>query len=70
MQVCVWIWTLVFCSVCTQILVTVTIQKHYYLYNVANAKEALELAKLQEHTEQMKHQEEIRVIHSYCVVDD
>ena len=31
------------------------------LYNVANAKEALELAKLQEQTEQLKHQEEIRV---------
>ena len=31
------------------------------MYNAAHAKEALELAKMQEHTEQIKHQEEIRV---------
>ena len=31
------------------------------MYNIAHAKEALELAKMQEHTEQIKHQEEIRV---------
>ena len=32
-----------------------------YLVHTAHAKEALELAKMQEHTEQIKHQEEIRV---------
>ena len=32
---------------------------------IAHAKEALELAKMQEHTEQIKYQEEIRVTHAH-----
>lgn len=36
-----------------------------YMYITAHAKEALDLAKMQEHTEQIKHQEEIRVTHAY-----
>ena len=35
-----------------------------YMYITAHAKEALDLAKMQEHTEQIKRQEEIRVTHA------
>lgn len=39
-----------------------------YLYSTAHAKEALDLAKMQEQTEQIKHQEEIRVSHAHMLV--